>query len=64
MCVYHTGGLICKWIVLSFADQRFVEITVVLHGYHDLESNNISSLTDLYSQLAESPDKFFVCNYR
>ena len=47
-----------------FADQRFVEITVVLHGYHNLEDNSSSTISDLYSHMGENPDNFFVCNYR
>ncbi|KAL8618003.1 hypothetical protein ACOMHN_040227 [Nucella lapillus] len=45
-------------------DQRFVEITVVLHGCHNLEDNPPSSLSDLYGHMGENPDNFYVCNYR
>lgn len=44
-------------------DQRFVEITVVLHGYHDMEERP-SSLSELYSHMGENPEKFYVANYR
>nr|KAG5713547.1 hypothetical protein BaRGS_024595 [Batillaria attramentaria] len=44
-------------------DQRFVEITVVLHGCHDMEERP-NSLSDLYNHMGENPDKFYVCNYR
>ncbi|PVD38142.1 hypothetical protein C0Q70_00753 [Pomacea canaliculata] len=44
-------------------DKRFVEITIVLHCYHDLDKME-GGLSDLYTRLGENPEKFYVCNYR
>lgn len=45
------------------ADKRFVEITIVLHCYHDLDKME-GGIADLYTRLGEDPEKFYVCNYR